>query len=516
MLFKIQLFAVFWGTYGHQLLPRIEECGVTCSQGFLCKIQPASSILNSFCHDAPASLPPVPLRGMKLETVMNCAEQIDCSLHLSVKGTLHLDENIRGMEICSFSMETQASNCVTVKISTDINVNSAGRKVKVQFNCFEVNAGQHLHVTMKTLPNYCAVKRTQEYYVEDCQNSDVARNIPDCFVPQLVYEVDRMQKTISVNILEVTQDMDYYVRLCHLRFVCEDVGSVTVITEKDSIKAVSFHYDELLPCLCVEAWAAIPDARRIRVCPFKNDTKALWDNINYNPATQSLVWEAACPIDVSVSLCQLMETDDECVDLENTFKTGLGKVKYSQVDANPGLCMKFTTDHGSWVRCPFAHGNFQAWKMRLAVMEDHIEVSFMSHPEAKFSVLVCHKTESSSCNSTGIHQPISVVGLKSVSVNISEKTCGSNFCIQGWRTDVDYSIPSYICDLPCTSSTRGTGIYENSFSILPLAALLAILGTMMALLGHKLFSVFHRKRNEKENRSHNTIQRLKSTQSSYL
>uniref|UniRef100_A0A803T1I6 Interleukin-17 receptor C/E N-terminal domain-containing protein n=1 Tax=Anolis carolinensis TaxID=28377 RepID=A0A803T1I6_ANOCA len=355
MLFKIQLFAVFWGTYGHQLLPRIEECGVTCSQGFLCKIQPASSILNSFCHDAPASLPPIPLRGMKLETVMNCAEQIDCSLHLSVKGTLHLD---------------------------------------------------------------------------DCQNSDVARNIPDCFVPQMVYEVDRMQKTISVNILEVTQGTDYYVRLCYLRFVCEDAGLVTVITEKDSMKPVSFPYDELLPCLCVEAWAAIPDARRIRVCPFKNDTKALWDNLNYNPVTQSLVWEAACPIDVTVSLCQLMETDNECVDLENTFKTNLEKVKYSQVDANPGLCMKFTTDDGSWVRCPFAHGNFQAWKMRLAVMEDHIEVSFVSHPEAKFSVLVCQKTESSSCNSAGIHQPISVAGLKSVSVNISEKTCGSNFCIQ--------------------------------------------------------------------------------------
>ncbi|KAH0616533.1 hypothetical protein JD844_027718, partial [Phrynosoma platyrhinos] len=237
-----------------------------------------------------------------------------------------------------------------------------------------------------------------------------------------------------------------------------------------------------------------------------SDTKALWDNIDYNPVTQTLAWEAACPIHVTVSLCQLMKTDDECVDLENTSSRALEKVKYSRVDAHPRLCMKFTAKHGSWVRCPFAHGNFQVWKMRLAVMEEHTEVSFMSHTEAQFSVLVCHKTESSLCNTTGTHQPISVGGLRSMSVNISGKACGSNFCIQGWRTDVDYSIPSYICDLPCTSSTQGAEVYENSFNILSIIVLLAILVTMMALLGHKLLSVSRRKRKEEKSIVHDKIQ----------
>ncbi|KAF7246721.1 Dihydroorotate dehydrogenase (quinone) [Varanus komodoensis] len=134
---------------------------------------------------------------------------------------------------------------------------------------------------------------------------------------------------------------------------------------------------------------------------------------------------------------------------------------------------------------------FGAWKMRVAVMEEQLEVSFTSHTEAQFSVLVCNRTGSSSCNSTGIRQSVSVGGLSSTSVNISGNICGANICIQGWRTDVDYSIPSYICDLPCTSSSWGQEQYEKSLSVLSIVALLLILITMMALLGHKLLPGTH-------------------------
>ncbi|XP_072856705.2 interleukin-17 receptor E-like protein isoform X2 [Pogona vitticeps] len=455
MMFKIQIFVMFWGTYGYDLIPRIEECGITCTQGFLCKIQASANIFNSFCHHAPTSLSPTNLRSMKVWTVMKCMGQNQCSLHLSVKGTLHLDESIRGMEICALSVDTQKSKCVNVIISRNVHVKLAGRKVKMQFNCFEVSAGQHFYVTMRTIPNYCGIKLSQEYDVEDCRNIDVARNIPMCFDGKMAYEVDRVQNIISVNISNLVQGTDYYVRLCRQWFVCEDEGPVTLIQKKDTVKSVSLQYTQVLPCLCIEAWPAISDARRIQICPFKNDTKALWDNIHYNPVTQMLAWEAACPVHVTVSLCQLMQMDDRCVDLEKTSKTTPEKVKYSRVDAHPRLCMKFTNKYGSWVRCPFGHENFQAWKMRLAVMKEQIEVSFTSHPEAQFSVIVCNRTESSSCNSTGIHQLILVDGSSSISLNISRKMCDPDLCIQGWRTDVDYSLPSYICDLPCILDRKG-------------------------------------------------------------
>ncbi|XP_074840231.1 interleukin-17 receptor E-like protein [Carettochelys insculpta] len=495
------LLVIILGTSYCQIIPRIEECGLTCSQGFHCKSKPSTGIFNSFCRNSPASLSSNILKSMKLSTTMKCVPGSQCSLHLNVKGTLHLDKNIRGLEICSLSMDTQQSQCVNVRFSRKPSKKLGGQKVHVQFNCFEVNVAQHIYVTIKTIPNYCEVKLSQEYYVEDCRNNDVGKHIPVCFAGKLDYNVDRARKTISVNVSDFLQDHNYYVRLCHKRFTCEDVGSFALIKGTDSVKSTSLKYSQLLPCLCIEGWSAIPDARRTQLCPFKNDTKALWDNIAYNPATQTLAWESACPMHVTVNLCTLSKSKDQCVDLQNSSTTALEKhslfkqVKYSRVDTHPRLCMKFTTKQGSWVRCPFAHGNFPAWKMRIAAKAEQIQVSFMSQTMAQFLVLVCNKTRLSSCNSVGTHH--SVQGdSQPTTINISGEICGSEVCIQGWRTDVDYSVPLQICDIQCSLSSRSQEDDETSLRIILLTAVILILVTMMALLGHKILTVFHRKKHE--------------------
>lgn len=67
----------------------------------------------------------------------------------------------------------------------------------------------------------------------------------------------------------------------------------------------------------------------IRLCFlhfFVLDTRSLWDNIVYQPATQTLTWESACPVHVTVSLCQLMKINDQCVDLEGTVNIATEKV----------------------------------------------------------------------------------------------------------------------------------------------------------------------------------------------
>ncbi|KFW77079.1 Putative interleukin-17 receptor E-like, partial [Phalacrocorax carbo] len=286
-----------------------------CLQGIHCKSKPSSGIFNSFCHDAPASLSSMVLKSMKISTVMKCVQGSPCSLHLNIKGTLSLDENIRGLEICSLSLDTQQSQCTNVRFARKKTKMLNGKKVQVQFNCFEVNVAQHIYVTMRTVPNYCEVKLSQEYYVE----------------------------VISVNVSEFLRDQDYYIRLCHKWFTCEDVGAFAVIEGKESLKSVSLKYSQLLPCLCIEGWLAIPDARRIQLCPFENGkyyTKVLWDNIVYNPVTQTLAWEPACPVLVTVNLCRLMKSNDHCEDIENSFKNSPEKVKYSRVDTHPRLCMK--------------------------------------------------------------------------------------------------------------------------------------------------------------------------------
>ena len=61
------------------------------------------------------------------------------------------------------------------------------------------------------------------------------------------------------------------------------------------------------------------------------DTKALWDNIVYNPATQTLAWEPACPVLVMVNLCRLMKSDDHCEDIQNSSKNSPEKVRAMQI-----------------------------------------------------------------------------------------------------------------------------------------------------------------------------------------
>ncbi|XP_048796876.1 putative interleukin-17 receptor E-like isoform X4 [Lagopus muta] len=388
------------------------------------------------------------LKSMKISTVIKCVQGSPCTLHLNIKGTLSLDENIRGLEICSFSLDTQQSQCTNVRFARKKSKTLNGKKVQVQFNCFEVNVAQHIYVTMKTVPNYCEVKMSQEYYVEDCRNSDVGKHIPACLAGKLDYNVDRTRKIISVNVSNFLRDQDYYIRLCHKWFTCEDVGQFAVIRGKDSLKSVSLKYSQLLPCLCIEGWLAIPDARRLQLCPFENDTMALWDNIVYNPVTQTLAWEPACPVLVIVNLCRLMKSNDHCEDIQDSSKRFPEKqVKYSRVDTHPRLCMKFTTKQGSWVKCPFAHGEFPAWKMRTAAVADRIQVFFTSQTKAHFSVLVCNRTQLASCESVGMRHSVSVGD--SVSITMSREVCGSTICIQGWRTDVDYSVPLQICDINC-------------------------------------------------------------------
>ncbi|NWS33778.1 I17RE protein, partial [Polioptila caerulea] len=331
---QILLIILFWNA-GCQIIPRIEECGLSCSQGIHCKSKPSGGIFNSFCHDAPASLSSMVLKSMKISTVMKCVQGSPCSLHLNIKGTLSLDENVRGLEICSFSLDTQQSQCINVRFTRKKSKMLNGKKVQVQFNCIEVNVAQHIYVTMETVPHYCEVKLSQQYYVE---------------AGKLDYNIDRARKIVTVNVSNFPRDQDYYVRLCHKWFTCEDVGAFAVIKGKESFKSISLKYSQLLPCLCIEGWLALPDARRLQLCPFENgkycmitlyrNTQVLWDNIVYNPSTQSLAWEPACPVLVMVNLCRLSKSNDHCEDIENSFKNSPEKVKYSRVDTHPRLCMK--------------------------------------------------------------------------------------------------------------------------------------------------------------------------------
>ncbi|RXM97690.1 Baculoviral IAP repeat-containing protein 6 [Acipenser ruthenus] len=115
---------------------------------------------------------------------------------------------------------------------------------------------------------------------------------------KLDYSVDQKEKLVSVHVSEFLDDNDYHLRLCHKWHSCESTGAYVLIKKEDPVKKVTLPYSKLVPCLCIEGWSSIPDSSRIQLCPFKKNTEELWSGITYNPVSQELVWELACPIEV--------------------------------------------------------------------------------------------------------------------------------------------------------------------------------------------------------------------------
>ncbi|XP_032201748.1 putative interleukin-17 receptor E-like isoform X4 [Mustela erminea] len=351
----VVLLSLAWSTHRSLAIPKIAECGLSCSQGFACKSRVNRNIFNSFCRPPPSSVSPSVLEALTLSTAMKCAPHDGCSLLLRVRASLVLHESLRGLEACSVNLDTQETQCQSVRVSRA----SRRRQLQVHFDCFEVSVAQSLYVTLRTIPHFCGVQLDQQYHVEDCGHEDVAGNVPVCFAGKFSYWADRSRKVILVQVPEVPGAPDYYVRLCLKWFTCNDVGVPVRVTGNRMSRTVSLPYSQELPCLCLEGWFATPDAVRMQACPFEDETEALWDAIRYHPGDRALSWEPACPVSGHVSLCWRPGPGALCHHLEHSGRPAHGRVQYPLVDTQPRLCLKFSTSRGSWVRCPFQEGHFQ-------------------------------------------------------------------------------------------------------------------------------------------------------------
>ncbi|XP_047722295.1 uncharacterized protein LOC125170125 isoform X3 [Prionailurus viverrinus] len=430
-------------------------------QGFACKNRVNRNILSSFCRQSPSSMSRSILEALTLSTAMRCAPHDGCSLLLRVQASLTLHESLRGLEACSMSLDTQETQCQSVRVSRASRRLHVGQQLQVHFECFEVSVAQSLYVTLRTVPHFCGVRLDQQYHVEDCRDQDVGRNLPFCFAGKFSYWVDRGRKVILVQVPEAPADSDYYVRLCLKWFTCEDVGAPVRVAVNRVSRAVSLPYSQELPCLCLEGWSATPDAVRMQACPFENDTEALWDAIRYHPGSQALSWEPACPVSGHVSLCWRPEPGALCHELEHSGRSAQGRVQYPLVDTQPQLCLKFSTSRGFWVRCPFERLGFPAWKMTVqpAASQGHLRVTFFSPSAASFKVHLCHQKK---IWPPACHPAIQATPLPPASggfmadsavafVDIPrDEACVPSTCIQGWRTDVHFSTPQQLCDLQCT------------------------------------------------------------------
>ncbi|XP_054426420.1 interleukin-17 receptor E-like protein [Pteronotus mesoamericanus] len=454
----VALLSLTWSAYQSLAIPRVTQCGLSCSQGFVCRSRRNRSILNSFCRPRPASLSPSVLGALTLSTALKCGPRGGCSLLLRVLASLTLPESLRGLEACCTSPDTQETRCQSVRVSRAPHQPQEGQQLQVHFDCFEVGVAQSLHVTLRTVPHFCGVQLERQHRVEGCGDEDVGRNVPACLGGKLSYRVDRSRKVVLVQVPEAPGAPDYFVRLCRKWFICEDAGAPVRVTANSVSRTVSLPYSQELPCLCLESWPATPDAVRTQTCPFEADTEALWEAIRYHPRSQALSWEPACPVSGHVSLCWRPDPGAQCLELKRSDRPAHGRVQYSLVDTQPQLCLRFSTSQGFWVRCPFQQPRFPAWKMAVqpAPSPGHLRVTFFSPSPARFQVCLGHRRKAwpPPC-----HRPLQATVLSPASANLTaveafvdvprDKACGPDTCIQGWRTDLHFSAPRQLCDVPC-------------------------------------------------------------------
>ncbi|TKC45480.1 hypothetical protein EI555_006054, partial [Monodon monoceros] len=346
------------------------------------------------------------LEALTLSTAMKCAPHDGCSLFLRVKASLTLHEGLRGLEACSMSLDTQETQCQSVRVPRASRRLQVGQQV--HFDCFEVSVAQSLYVTLRTVPHFCGVQLDQRYHVE---------------AGKLSYSVDRSRKVILVQVPE-SGGPDYYVRLCLKWFTCEDAGAPVrprpspapasgprlppahgafaplQVTANGVSRRVSLPYKQELSCLCLEGWSATPDAVRIQTCPFEDGEHG--DTVGRHPlppgepgaelgACLSHEWpcesvlapRARTPVPGAGAVRPARTQQGECP--PGRDGAGMGgqgpdlsapQVQYPLVDTQPQLCLKFSTSLGFPVRCPFEQLRFPAWKMtvQLAPAPGHLRV----------------------------------------------------------------------------------------------------------------------------------------------
>ncbi|KAJ8381668.1 hypothetical protein SKAU_G00024460 [Synaphobranchus kaupii] len=471
-----------WGVLAQEdWIQRAMNCGTHCSQGLQCKAK--RHLFLAPCKREPALINSTLFHNLNISTVMKCEKKQQCSLHLKVTATVEMTELLHGLSVCTLSAG-MLEDCRVVTFPRMARAKLAGQLVQVQDDCFEVSPNQNVHVMLRTFPNYCDMTWSQVYRVQGCGHADLRSHVPACITGKIAYAVDMDRQEISVRVSDMLEDRNYHLRLCHRWDICTGTEAYILLKREDHFKNATLQFSSPLPCLCIEGWSSMVDAPRVQVCPFKNRTAELWSGVTFDPEREALSWEPGCPVKAVITLCQ-REGESDCEDLANSTQiVGRKKVTYAKVDPHPSLCMKFTTDAGSWIKCPFADRNFLAWDLTMTTGQGQPQAALASRIRTKLSLQVCQKGERFECTKI---TSVTVEKMSHVSVNLPGDICQPDVCIRVRRADVQFSTHVLQCHFQCT---RGElylckGIFVSAFTCVTLMIVAGLVGNIVLTVYQK-------------------------------
>ncbi|TNM91228.1 hypothetical protein fugu_019608 [Takifugu bimaculatus] len=475
-------------------LERIEDCGTGCSQGLRCRTKP-QALFPPPCQDPGESLlTSAVFHNISVTTVMRCEGRQKCSLHLRVSADLRLTAAVHGVSICVVAAGMMA-DCRTVRFTKASRARMSGMQVKVWNDCTQVSPGQRLEIKVRTVPSYCGVTWTGAYVAPGCAAGDLQQHVPDCITGRLSYDVDADGKLLAVSVSDMLEGHDYHLRLCHKDFICTGAGAHTLIRKEEPVKKALLRFSRPLPCLCIEGWSAITDARRVQVCPFRDRVEELWSGISFDALEGGLSWEPACPVAAVVALCQMREEGGACADLPHASRNAsTGKITFGEVGPHPRLCMKFTAASRSWIRCPFANPSFQDEELLAQPGRGHVRL--LSQIDAVFSVGHCAEGE-------GFEDPCQTLETRTWRAGQQEAlvlplpgaVCSS--CLQVKRVDVEFAVTHRFCVNQCNQTLSISAVNtplaapDLTCTVVPMAVSIS---TVILLTSLVLLTVYHRRK----------------------
>ncbi|XP_075143697.1 interleukin-17 receptor E [Leptodactylus fuscus] len=393
---------------------------------------------------APASYWALPPESLTVSTV-SLREGPSCKpcirIHISVNATAL--PKLRGFAVQGLDLSENTFRSFTIEKKRHSKIRDLW---EVTYDCWTVTPGQNISVTLLTIPNYGLTLNTV-YYLPN----------PDA-TPDFWYKHIAENKSFEIS---VPKGQNVNVRLCYKAILCKDLetsGKKLV----NSTQNVSLSYENLLPCLCIEAFYTHRDSRRKKECPFEEQPdpyieellKVSVKEIRHHSNTMVVKYASSCLLEPTVTFCR--KQNGSCItENEAVVNNSAGDYYLHSVDRDHHLCFKFSLRNRTHIKCPRRRDRLWDVDLRLHLFTALLAIS--SDIPASFSAAVCRQNlQTGDCDRQSVIYNVSThpeVGSKNLQLSLPRPGAGE--CIKVWRSDVHYSHHYLICSFDFSHKRLG-------------------------------------------------------------
>ncbi|XP_008171593.2 interleukin-17 receptor E [Chrysemys picta bellii] len=435
---------------------------------FACRVRADSALPRPRCRqreqDGAGLSPP----ALALSTARLCQASRDCQPCVRVRLALHTAGlgSVCGLQLDFLVLGSNRASWLKVWRKQP---EAAGSLWQVQFDCFPVESGRRVLVSLGTVPDRgLSLNRSHLVAAEPAG-------------PKFSYAWRPEARAIEVS---VPEGPALAVRLCHqLALECEELS--TPFPRQALVSgghSIVLPYEFLVPCLCIEASYQHRDSLRTKLCPFQPQPEAygseLWASMQFHDYSASseanmvMVLSARCPLHPTATLCWKESDTGACHSVPNSTAMESNQAyTVEKVDVHPLLCFKFSYGNSSHVECP--HRPDTAWNVSVSIRFLQLLLRVTSTVPASFSAALCRQ-QGSRCEPEApvytVTSPESF-GPRELTLPLPLQIVGG--CVLVWRSDVHFARKQLLC----------ADVARKRFGLLALGLGLALglLGTVLLL-----------------------------------